>query len=142
MPKKPIDNLNEYQITVAIAEELRLAQKHNLCTFTHNPMGEIRDSMTGAKLKRMGTRAGWPDFTIVTHEGTWLMEVKIINGRLSKTQRICLEELSRYTNNIRVVFGLDQARKFLDGIGCLYRTKPRLLVIDGDKKDPTYQSED
>jgi hypothetical protein len=32
--------------------------------FTHVPLGEIRDPMTAARLKRLGVVAGWPDLQI------------------------------------------------------------------------------
>lgn len=37
--------------------------------YTHFPAGELRDHNTGAKLKRMGLKAGWPDFQIVSPPG-------------------------------------------------------------------------
>ena len=33
--------------------------------YTHLPFGEHRTEMTGARLKRMGTKRGWPDFVFV-----------------------------------------------------------------------------
>ncbi len=35
--------------------------------WSHFPAGEARDARTGAKLKRMGAKAGWPD--LVTRFG-------------------------------------------------------------------------
>jgi hypothetical protein len=35
----------------------------------HFPTGEKRDASTGAKLKRMGTKPGWPDLILVSPSG-------------------------------------------------------------------------
>lgn len=53
----------------------------------HCPNGEKRDSITGNKLKAMGTRAGVPDLIFVLPNGAiaWV-ELKLKNGKLSKPQ--------------------------------------------------------
>jgi len=33
--------------------------------WTHLPFGEHRSAITGARLKRMGTKRGWPDFILL-----------------------------------------------------------------------------
>jgi hypothetical protein len=39
--------------------------------WTHYPAGELRDDATGAKLKRMGMKPGWPDFILLSPEGVF-----------------------------------------------------------------------
>src|SRR6185369_9216662 len=56
---------NEYQLTCAVAAYLDAVLDPACARFTHIPLGERRDARTGAKLKRMGARAGWPDFIVV-----------------------------------------------------------------------------
>jgi hypothetical protein len=34
--------------------------------WTHLPFGEHRNAITGARLKRMGTKRGWPDFVLLS----------------------------------------------------------------------------
>jgi hypothetical protein len=34
--------------------------------WTHLPFGEKRSAVTGARLKRMGTKRGWPDFILLS----------------------------------------------------------------------------
>jgi hypothetical protein len=36
---------------------------------THLPFGEHRNAITGARLKRMGTKRGWPDFILLAPRG-------------------------------------------------------------------------
>src|ERR1700751_5265877 len=39
--------------------------------WTHFPAGEKRSVITGARLKRMGLRKGWPDFQLVSPYGVF-----------------------------------------------------------------------
>jgi hypothetical protein len=59
---------DEYQLTCAVAEYLDRALPET-ARFTHIPNGEKRDARTGAKLKRMGVRKGWPDFVVIYSPG-------------------------------------------------------------------------
>jgi hypothetical protein len=34
--------------------------------FTHFPSGELRDKITAQRLRRMGVKAGWPDFILLS----------------------------------------------------------------------------
>lgn len=38
--------------------------------WTHIPLGEERPDAAGARLKRMGTQAGWPDFIFIPPKGS------------------------------------------------------------------------
>lgn len=44
--------------------------------FTHLPFGEQRSAITGARLKRMGTQPGWPDFIFVGPHKLFFLELK------------------------------------------------------------------
>jgi hypothetical protein len=67
----------------------------------HSPNGEIRDARTGAKLKRMGTSAGFPDLQIfVPGERPAFLELKSEVGKLSDVQK--------------------QWRQYLEWLGCKY----------------------
>jgi hypothetical protein len=56
----------------------------------HSPNGELRNKIIGAKLKRMGTSAGFPDYIIPYAKKSYYglyIEVKSANGKLSPTQK-------------------------------------------------------
>ena len=77
---------NETPIQIAIVDWLRMVLPKD--KVHHSPNGEKRDKKTAAILKRMGVLAGWPDITIMTHDGRCVfLEVKRAKGgRLSKDQ--------------------------------------------------------
>jgi hypothetical protein len=54
----------EFEVHCMVADTLRRWASPNW-VFTHLPMGERRDTITGARLKRMGTQPGWPDFLLI-----------------------------------------------------------------------------
>jgi hypothetical protein len=56
--------------------------------FTHIASGELRDKGTAAKLKRMGVRAGWPDFVLLGPPGLHCLEMKRKGERLSEDQQL------------------------------------------------------
>lgn len=55
----------EHQMTVAVADALRLACKPGWL-WSHFPAGEHRHPVVGAKLLRMGLQKGWPDFVLLS----------------------------------------------------------------------------
>jgi len=60
--------------------------------WTHLPMGERRDAVTGARLKRMGVQPGWPDLLLIPPAGPkfWqrphYLELKRRGGKLTEHQ--------------------------------------------------------
>jgi hypothetical protein len=60
--------------------------------WTHLPMGERRDAVTGARLKRMGTQPGWPDLLLIPpllggdKARPHFLELKRRGGRLTEHQ--------------------------------------------------------
>jgi|SRR5215471_518571 len=55
--------------------------------WTHIPLGEHRDIVTAARLKRMGVNPGWPDFIFVGPGAHVLfIELKRAGGPLSASQ--------------------------------------------------------
>lgn len=77
----------EFTLTVAIADFIKAAWPLAVLPASHFPAGERRDARTGAKLKAMGTAAGWPDFILNLPEGrVGYIEVKAEKGRLSPEQ--------------------------------------------------------
>lgn len=84
----------EYHLHVAVADFLRAALPDDVL-WTHLPMGENRDARTGAKLKKMGTQPGWPDFMFIRGRGrrtgypypVIFIELKRPGGRLTAPQQ-------------------------------------------------------
>lgn len=56
------------------------------CMWLHIPNGERRDAVTGAKLKRMGTRAGAADFLVIVGGRVMWLEIKTRDGKHSAAQ--------------------------------------------------------
>jgi len=55
----------EFSLHVAVADVLRRWSTPGW-RWTHLPFGEHRNAITGARLKRMGTQVGWPDFVLLS----------------------------------------------------------------------------
>lgn len=88
--------------------------------YTHFPAGELRDDKTGAKLKRMGLKAGWPDFQLVSPQGLFhALELKRAGENLNDNQ----EDFAAFCrkNGIphAVVDSFRDAVTVLNGWGCL-----------------------
>jgi len=58
----------EFSLHVLIADTLRRWIVPGWL-FTHMPMGELRQPITAARLKRMGVTPGWPDFLLLAPRG-------------------------------------------------------------------------
>jgi hypothetical protein len=76
----------EFSIHCMVADDLR-----RFCPldwrWTHFPAGEARTETTGARLKRMGTQPGWPDFILLSPAGRFHgLELKRRGNALSDTQ--------------------------------------------------------
>jgi hypothetical protein len=67
--------------------------------YTHLPFGEKRGARTGARLKRMGSKKGWPDFILLSPSGgngsilnplfvgsAYFLELKRKGGQLTEEQ--------------------------------------------------------
>lgn len=55
----------EFTLHVSVADVLRRWAVPGW-RWTHLPFGEQRGPVTGARLKRMGTQRGWPDFILLS----------------------------------------------------------------------------
>ena len=90
----------------------------------HVPNGEKRGKVTAAKLKRMGTRAGVPDYIIPYgfNRVLWL-EIKKPGGKLSKVQREYITQLRDYGHTVAIVESVDDVRNAFAAIGLV--TKER-----------------
>lgn len=76
----------EYQVHMACVRWLSVIAPEG-CLWMHIPNGEKRDAITGAKLKRMGVRAGAADLLIGWRGQTLFVEIKAEDGRQTETQK-------------------------------------------------------
>jgi hypothetical protein len=67
----------EFRLQVAIADHLR-ARAYPDVYWTAIPNGEKRTAITGARLKRMGVRAGNPDFLLIRGGRAFGLELKAL----------------------------------------------------------------
>lgn len=88
--------------------------------FSHFPAGEKRDASTGAKLKRMGTKPGWPDLILVSPSGEFHgLELKRRGGDLSDEQEAFHERATGRGWKIAVADNFNTALAILNGWRCL-----------------------
>lgn len=84
--KTQLDRPKEYRLQKDVADVLK---DHALpeWRWSHFPAGERRDVRTGARLKRMGLKKGWPDFQLVSPRGLFhALELKRIGEDLTDEQ--------------------------------------------------------
>jgi hypothetical protein len=114
----------ERRMTIAIADLLRFRAKPDVW-WSHFPAGEARSERTGALLKRMGTRAGSPDFILfrATPTGStgWPfgLELKTEKGRQSDTQKATQALWERAGGKYELVRSYQEAVSFLETWGFL-----------------------
>lgn len=60
--------VSEFRLAVAFADTLKRCARPDW-RWTHFPAGELRETVTGERLKRMGLKPGWPDYQFVSPAG-------------------------------------------------------------------------
>lgn len=80
----------EFAVHCALADTLRRWATPNWI-WTHLPLGEHREAITGARLKRMGTQPGWPDLILIPPREHSIprphfLELKRRGGKLTEHQ--------------------------------------------------------
>jgi hypothetical protein len=61
--------------------------------------------------------SGVPDRLVITPAGVvWFVELKTERGRLANIQRFQIGELEKRGANVRVVYGWDAARQFIEEV--------------------------
>jgi hypothetical protein len=109
----------ESKLHIATADTLR---KH--CRpewlWSHFPSGEARNIRTGAKLKKMGLKRGWPDFVLVGPGGQLHgLELKRRDGELTEAQEDFAEKAQAIGVPYAVARTVDEMLAVLQGWGCL-----------------------
>jgi|SRR5215467_680847 len=90
--------------------------------WSHFAAGERRDAKTGAKLKRLGLKSGWPDLLIfppVPAHGPAFLELKRRGGRLSPAQQAFADWAHSYGYRHEVVADYASALVILKGWGVI-----------------------
>jgi hypothetical protein len=80
----------EFAVHCLIADTLRRWAAPNW-VWTHIPLGERRDDIAGARLKRLGTQPGWPDLILIPpkeypNPRPHFLELKRRGGKLTELQ--------------------------------------------------------
>jgi hypothetical protein len=112
----------EFEIQIALVSHVQLRATPGLA-WTATANGELRDPAVGAKLKRMGVKAGVPDLYFAAPGLTpfWL-ELKTADGRLSEAQKEFIPALRAAGAVVHVAHGLDEALAILESEGAISPT--------------------
>ena len=95
-PKTPARKLRQIETKVqkGVVVWLKQLEDEGLLTFKHTPNGGKRTAATGALMKALGTRAGWPDVDIFLHDPVtlkprhvFMIEFKAPGGELADSQK-------------------------------------------------------
>jgi hypothetical protein len=119
-PKIPI---SEFALHCMVADTLdRFADKTWI--WTHFPAGEARSAITGARLKRMGLKPGWPDFQFINVEGrVFFLELKG-DAYLSEDQQKFFRAMRQRKVECRVARSYDDAIAILGKWGVVSVSVP------------------
>ena len=110
-------NPSEDQIQIALLEWLRLAHPAAWPWTHHSPNGGARSAVTGARLKNLGVRRGFPDLTLWLPRGGFhglAVELKAGKGKPTPEQLAWLDHMASIGWMAAVCTGFDAARETLD----------------------------
>lgn len=114
--KRPEDRLHEQ-----VWNALRYALPADaVCTSHENRQNGIRE---GARRKRRGCLAGWPDIEILWNGRPYLIELKVPGGSLSPVQRDMHERIERAGVSVAVCRSVDGVLNYLSTCGLPMRAE-------------------
>jgi hypothetical protein len=117
-PKGP----SEFQMQCAVADALGRSAAPGW-VWSHFPAGELRTEETGRRLKRMGLKAGWPDFFLISPIGRlYCLELKRPGGRLTEAQAEFRSAMARRSIPYSVAWSVKDAVEILGGWGAVRLT--------------------
>lgn len=126
--KAPVVRQKEIALHMAVAKLLR----QRCCgdwQWTHIGHGEARDARTAAKLRRMGLRAGWPDFVLVPPTGRFhALELKRSGEDLSAEQETFKRWAARHGVPFVVAYSMQDVLTAFAEWRCL---EPSALALIG-----------
>ena len=84
----------------------------------HSPNGGKRDAFTGAQMKALGTKAGFPDLVLPTvnprgHYSGLVIEMKADKGRVRDEQKGWLEMFKSHCWHTAVCYSAEEAHKVI-----------------------------
>lgn len=108
----------EYQEHIAFLKWLRLAYPVLFPLCVHYPMGELRDRIVGAKLKRMGAKEGFPDFMFLipakSKHGLFIELKRTKGGRPTAAQTNWIKKLNELGYKAEFAFGWTAAKEIFE----------------------------
>lgn len=107
---------SEAVIQATVVQHLEARGRPDMYWF-HVPNGEHRHAATGAKLKKMGVKAGVPDLVLVIGGKAIFLELKRNRGRVSTVQSATKVKIEMAGGEWRIAYGLDAALSELTAIG-------------------------
>lgn len=88
----PVRHVSEEKLHIAVLAYLSMALREDTLV-VHIPNGGVRGKIAGARLKRMGAKAGMPDLMILCDGRAFFIELKNDRGRINTAQHERLAEL-------------------------------------------------
>lgn len=107
--------MTEDNLQIQVANYLRMQYPKVL--WCHTPNGGSRNAIEGAKLKRMGVRAGMPDIMVYEDRHPFnglAIELKVGKNKPTENQVFVLNELTRNRWQTAVCYSIDEAIKEID----------------------------
>jgi hypothetical protein len=106
----------EFRLSCAVADYLARVLPADVL-WSHLPFGENRSAITGARLKRMGTKRGWPDYLLMHPGGVLAIELKADKGRPSEQQVEFCNAFHALGHVYRICRSLDDVDAALAAVG-------------------------
>ena len=115
-----MDDLGEDAIQTALFQQIAVRGAHQ-AVFFHIP-GNPRSARDGARLKRLGAKAGMPDIGIIHRGRIMFLEVKRFGGRQSPEQIATMHEIMAAGGIYVCAYGLDHCIAVLESWHVLLRS--------------------
>lgn len=119
----------ETSLHMQVERYLRVAWPSDL-PYTHFPAGEKRDERAGGKLKKMGLKAGWPDFQFILPNGqAGFIELKREDTTLSGVQIDLRQQLVSLKCAYAVCRSVDEVERAISRWLSAFGRKPRASLL-------------
>lgn len=117
--RKKLPVVREDPLHVAILEYLDLVLPKSATPAWHTPNGGKRDKRTAAKMKKLGTRAGFPDLGFLFQSKLYTLEVKPKDGTQSAVQKGWQDWITHAGGFYAIVRNVDEAKAQLQAWGII-----------------------